>query len=99
MQVFLVGRAVRGDLLGLAAAERDWGVVGAAPEPLQQGGYRGVGRDFPVVLHPDTHEEYALARVERKTGPGYRGFETRFSPEVTRHQDLQRRDLTINAMA
>jgi tRNA nucleotidyltransferase (CCA-adding enzyme) len=99
MQVYLVGGAVRDELLGLAAAEHDWVVVGATPEQLQQAGYRAVGRDFPVFLHPDTHEEYALARVERKTGPGYRGFETRFSPEVTLHQDLQRRDLTINAMA
>lgn len=99
MQVYLVGGAVRDELLGLTAAERDWVVVGATPEQLQQAGYRAVGRDFPVFLHPDTHEEYALARVERKTGPGYRGFETRFSPEVTLQQDLQRRDLTINAMA
>ena len=99
MQVYLVGGAVRDELLGLVAAERDWVVVGATPEQLQQAGYRAVGREFPVFLHPDTHEEYALARVERKTGPGYRGFETRFSPEVTLHQDLQRRDLTINAMA
>jgi tRNA nucleotidyltransferase (CCA-adding enzyme) len=99
MQVYLVGGAVRDELLGLTAAEHDWVVVGATPEQLQQAGYRAVGRDFPVFLHPDTHEEYALARVERKTGPGYRGFETRFSPEVTLQQDLQRRDLTINAMA
>ena len=99
MQVYLVGGAVRDELLGLPAAERDWVVVGATPEQLQQAGYRAVGRDFPVFLHPDTHEEYALARVERKTGPGYRGFATRFSPEVTLQQDLQRRDLTINAMA
>jgi tRNA nucleotidyltransferase (CCA-adding enzyme) len=99
MQVYLVGGAVRDELLGLTAAERDWVVVGATPEQLQQAGYRAVGREFPVFLHPETHEEYALARVERKTGPGYRGFETRFSPEVTLHQDLQRRDLTINAMA
>src|SRR5580692_4368173 len=99
MQVYLVGGAVRDELLGLAAAERDWVVVGATPEQLQQAGYRAVGRDFPVFLHPDTQEEYALARVERKTAPGYRGFETEFSPEVTLEQDLQRRDLTINAMA
>src|ERR1700691_1580276 len=99
MQVYLVGGAVRDELLGLTAAERDWVVVGATPEQLQQAGYRAVGGDFRVFLHPETHEEYALARVERKTGPGYRGFETRFSPEVTLHQDLQRRDLTINAMA
>jgi tRNA nucleotidyltransferase (CCA-adding enzyme) len=99
MEVYLVGGAVRDELLGLAAPERDWVVVGATPEELEQAGYRAVGREFPVFLHPDTHEEYALARVERKTGPGYRGFETRFSPEVTLEQDLQRRDLTINAMA
>jgi tRNA nucleotidyltransferase (CCA-adding enzyme) len=99
MQVYLVGGAVRDELLGRAASERDWVVVGATPEALERAGYRAVGREFPVFLHPQTHEEYALARVERKTGPGYRGFETRFSPEVTLEQDLERRDLTINAMA
>ena len=99
MQVYLVGGAVRDELLGLAASERDWVVVGATPDELERAGFRAVGREFPVFLHPDTNEEYALARVERKTGPGYRGFETRFSPEVTLEQDLQRRDLTINAMA
>jgi tRNA nucleotidyltransferase (CCA-adding enzyme) len=99
MQVYLVGGAVRDELLGQPAHERDWVVVGATPEELQRAGYRAVGREFPVFLHPDTSEEYALARLERKTGPGYRGFETRFSPEVTLEQDLQRRDLTINAMA
>ncbi|MFI4869850.1 MAG: multifunctional CCA tRNA nucleotidyl transferase/2'3'-cyclic phosphodiesterase/2'nucleotidase/phosphatase [Steroidobacterales bacterium] len=99
MQVYLVGGAIRDELLGLPAPERDWVVVGATPEELQRAGYRAVGREFPVFLHPDTGEEYALARLERKTGPGYRGFETQFSPEVTLEQDLQRRDLTINAMA
>src|ERR1700683_859299 len=99
MQVYLVGGAVRDELLGLSAPERDWVVVGATPEELQRAGYRAVGREFPVFLHPETSEEYALARLERKTGPGYRGFETRFSPDVTLEQDLQRRDLTINAMA
>ena len=99
MQVYLVGGAVRDELLALPAHERDWVVVGATPEELQRAGYRAVGREFPVFLHPDSSEEYALARLERKTGPGYRGFETRFSPEVTLEQDLQRRDLTINAMA
>jgi tRNA nucleotidyltransferase (CCA-adding enzyme) len=99
MEVYLVGGAIRDELLGLAAPERDWVVVGATPEELERAGYRAVGREFPVFLHPETQEEYALARVERKTGPGYRGFETRFSPEVTLEQDLQRRDLTINAMA
>jgi len=99
MQVYLVGGAIRDELLGLPAPERDWVVVGATPEELQRAGYRAVGREFPVFLHPDTGEEYALARLERKTGPGYRGFETQFSPGVTLEQDLQRRDLTINAMA
>jgi tRNA nucleotidyltransferase (CCA-adding enzyme) len=99
MQVYLVGGAVRDELLGQPIAERDWVVVGATPEQMQRLGFRPVGRDFPVFLHPDTNEEYALARVERKTGPGYRGFETRSAPEVTLEQDLQRRDLTINAMA
>jgi tRNA nucleotidyltransferase (CCA-adding enzyme) len=99
MQVYLVGGAVRDELLGISAPERDWVVVGATPEELQRAGYRAVGREFPVFLHPETSEEYALARLERKTGPGYRGFETRFSPDVTLEQDLQRRDLTINAMA
>ena len=99
MQVYLVGGAVRDQLLGRPVNERDWVVVGATPEQMQQLGYRGVGRDFPVYLHPQTHEEYALARRERKVGPGYRGFTTQFSPDVTLEQDLQRRDLTINAIA
>jgi tRNA nucleotidyltransferase (CCA-adding enzyme) len=99
MQVYLVGGAVRDELLGLSALERDWVVVGATPEQLQRLGYRPVGRDFPVFLHPQTKEEYALARRERKTGPGYRGFDTDASSDVTLEQDLQRRDLTINAMA
>src|SRR5580658_11248732 len=99
MQVYLVGGAVRDRLLGLPVRERDWVVVGARPEELIDAGYRAVGREFPVFLHPTTHEEYALARLERKTGPGYRGFATEFSPAVTLEQDLQRRDLTINAIA
>jgi len=99
MKIYLVGGAVRDELLGLPVRERDWVVVGARPEDLASQGYRPVGKDFPVFLHPDTSEEYALARTERKTGPGYRGFETRFAPDVTLEQDLQRRDLTINAMA
>ncbi len=99
MQTYLVGGAVRDALLGLPVRERDWVVVGARPEELARDGYRLVGRDFPVFLHPTTHEEYALARTERKTGPGYRGFETRHSPDVTLEDDLRRRDLTINAMA
>ncbi len=99
MKIFLVGGAVRDELLGLPVKERDWVVVGARPEELLAAGYRAVGKDFPVFLHPQTAEEYALARTERKTGPGYRGFETRFSPDVTLEQDLERRDLTINAIA
>ena len=99
MKVYLVGGAVRDELLGRPVGERDWVVVGATPEQMQALGYRLVGRDFPVFLHPDTGEEHALARTERKTGPGYRGFEVRFSPDVTLEDDLRRRDLTINAIA
>lgn len=99
MQIYLVGGAVRDQLLGLPARERDWVVVGATPGELERLGYRRVGRDFPVYLHPETNEEFALARTERKTGPGYRGFEVRAEPSVTLEEDLQRRDLTINAMA
>lgn len=99
MQIYLVGGAVRDELLGLPARERDWVVVGARPEELLAQGFKPVGKDFPVFLHPQTGEEYALARTERKTGPGYRGFETLFSPDVTLEQDLERRDLTINAIA
>ena len=99
MKVFLVGGAVRDELLGRPVTERDYVVVGATPDALKALGYRPVGKDFPVFLHPDTGEQYALARTERKTGPGYYGFETRFSPDVTLEDDLARRDLTINAMA
>lgn len=99
MQVYLVGGAVRDRLLGLPVRERDWVVVGARPEDLERKGFLPVGRDFPVFLHPDTREEYALARLERKVAPGYRGFTTHFSPDVTLEEDLKRRDLTINAMA
>src|ERR1700680_1126058 len=99
MRVYLVGGAVRDRLLGLPVRERDWVVVGARPEELQRAGYSPVGREFPVFLHPQTHEEYALARLERKVAPGYRGFTTQFSPDVTLEEDLKRRDLTINAMA
>ncbi len=99
MQVYLVGGAVRDRLLGREVAERDWVVVGATPAELERAGYIPVGRDFPVFLHPKTKEEHALARLERKTGPGYRGFTTEHSPDVTLEDDLKRRDLTINAMA
>src|SRR5579863_3440127 len=99
MQVYLVGGAVRDRLLGRPVKERDWVVVGASPEELARQGFVPVGREFPVFLHPDTHEEHALARLERKVAPGYRGFTTEFSPDVTLEEDLRRRDLTINAMA
>jgi tRNA nucleotidyltransferase (CCA-adding enzyme) len=99
VNVYLVGGAVRDKLLGLVPEERDWVVVGATPEEMIAQGFRPVGRDFPVFLHPETGEEYALARTERKQGHGYRGFQVHASPEVTLEQDLQRRDLTINAMA
>lgn len=99
MQTYLVGGAIRDRLLGLKVTERDWVVVGATPEEMLAQGYTPVGKDFPVFLHPETKEEYALARTERKTGPGYTGFETCADPTVTLEEDLQRRDLTINAMA
>jgi tRNA nucleotidyltransferase (CCA-adding enzyme) len=99
MEVYLVGGAVRDRLLGLPIHERDWVVVGARPEDLERQGYLSVGKEFPVFLHPDTKEEHALARLERKVAPGYRGFTTQFSPDVTLEEDLKRRDLTINAMA
>jgi tRNA nucleotidyltransferase (CCA-adding enzyme) len=99
MQVYLVGGAVRDSLLGLPVKERDWVVIGATREELLRANYREVGREFPVFLHPQTHEEYALARLERKVAPGYRGFTVEFGPEVTLEEDLGRRDLTINAIA
>jgi tRNA nucleotidyltransferase (CCA-adding enzyme) len=99
MEIYLVGGAVRDELLGLPVRERDWVVVGATPKVLLDLGYEQVGRDFPVFLHPSTHEEYALARTERKAGPGHTGFETRASTDVTLSDDLKRRDLTINAIA
>ena len=99
MQVYLVGGAVRDEQLGLPARERDWCVVGATPDDLINKGYKQVGRDFPVFLHPETGEEYALARTERKTAAGYRGFAFDTSPDVTIEDDLSRRDLTINALA
>jgi tRNA nucleotidyltransferase (CCA-adding enzyme) len=99
MQVYLVGGAVRDALLGLAVKERDWVVVGGTREEMLRLKFREVGRDFPVFLHPDTHEEHALARLERKVSPGYRGFSVEFGPKVTLEEDLARRDLTINAIA
>jgi tRNA nucleotidyltransferase (CCA-adding enzyme) len=99
MEVYLVGGAVRDELLGLPVKERDWCVVGATPDELEALGYRPVGKDFPVFLHPQTAEEYALARTERKTAAGYHGFAFHTSPDVTIEQDLGRRDLTVNAIA
>lgn len=99
MEIYLVGGAVRDELLGLPIKERDWVVVGGTPKQLLDQGYQQVGRDFPVFLHPVTKEEYALARTERKSAPGYYGFECNFSKTVTLEDDLQRRDLTINAIA
>ncbi|MEX1993808.1 MAG: multifunctional CCA addition/repair protein [Steroidobacteraceae bacterium] len=99
MKVYLVGGAVRDELLGRPAGERDWVVVGATPQAMLDAGYRQVGKDFPVFLHPETGEEYALARTERKVERGYHGFELRFSPDVTLEEDLRRRDLTVNAIA
>jgi len=99
MKTYLVGGAVRDALLGIAGADRDWVVVGATPEAMRAQGFAPVGRDFPVFLHPDTREEYALARTERKSGRGYHGFVFQTSPEVSLEQDLARRDLTINAIA
>ena len=99
MKTYLVGGAVRDALMGLAGSDRDWVVVGGTPEALVAQGYQPVGRDFPVFLHPDTHEEYALARTERKTARGYHGFAVHAAPDVTLEEDLARRDLTINAIA
>lgn len=99
MQVYLVGGAVRDALLGREPVERDWVVVGARPADLEAAGYRRVGRDFPVFLHPESGEEYALARTERKSGHGYRGFDVHAGPGVTLAEDLRRRDLTVNAIA
>jgi tRNA nucleotidyltransferase (CCA-adding enzyme) len=99
MTIYLVGGAVRDQLLGYPIKERDWVVVGSTPDALLQQGFQKVGRDFPVFLHPKTREEYALARTERKTGTGYYGFVCDFNPQVTLEEDLARRDLTINAMA
>lgn len=99
MDKYHVGGCVRDKLLGLPVKDYDWVVVGASPQEMLDAGYRPVGQDFPVFLHPETHEEYALARTERKTGPGYTGFSFHAAPDVTLEEDLARRDLTINAMA
>lgn len=99
MQIYQVGGSVRDELLGLPVTDRDWVVVGATAQEMVDRGYRLVGKDFPVFLHPQTHEEYALARTERKVAPGYKGFTIHAAPDVTLEDDLRRRDLTINAMA
>jgi tRNA nucleotidyltransferase (CCA-adding enzyme) len=99
MKTYLVGGAVRDALMGFVGSDRDWVVVGGTPEALVAQGYQPVGKDFPVFLHPNTHEEYALARTERKTARGYHGFAIHASPDVTLEEDLARRDLTINAIA
>ncbi|MFM7026064.1 MAG: multifunctional CCA addition/repair protein, partial [Limnohabitans sp.] len=99
MEVFVVGGAVRDGLMGLPVSDRDWVVVGSTPEAMNAQGYLPVGKDFPVFLHPHSREEYALARTERKTARGYKGFAVQAAPDVTLEEDLARRDLTINAMA
>jgi tRNA nucleotidyltransferase (CCA-adding enzyme) len=99
VKAYVVGGAVRDELLGLPVQDRDYVVVGATPEEMTAAGYKPVGKDFPVFLHPKTHEEYALARTERKSGRGYKGFTVYAAPDVTLEQDLARRDLTINAIA
>ena len=99
MKIYAVGGAVRDELLGLAVKDRDYVVVGATPEEMARQGFKPVGRDFPVFLHPQTHEEYALARTERKIARGYKGFAVHAAPDVTLEDDLARRDLTINAIA
>ncbi|ENR6544942.1 multifunctional CCA tRNA nucleotidyl transferase/2'3'-cyclic phosphodiesterase/2'nucleotidase/phosphatase [Vibrio cholerae] len=99
MQIYLVGGAVRDQLLQLPVYDRDWVVVGSSPQAMLAAGFQAVGKDFPVFLHPNSKEEHALARTERKTGVGYTGFACHYAPDVTLEDDLQRRDLTINAMA
>ena len=99
MKIYLVGGAIRDELLGLPIKEKDWVVVGATPEEMIDLGYKPVGSDFPVFLHPVTKEEYALARTERKSGTGYKGFVVDIDPSVSLEEDLKRRDLTINAIA
>ena len=99
MKAYVVGGAVRDALLGRSVQDRDWVVVGATPEEMLAAGYLQVGRDFPVFLHPQSREEYALARTERKTAPGYTGFVVHAAPDVTLEEDLLRRDLTMNAIA
>ena len=99
MEIFQVGGSIRDELLGIKPNDRDWVVVGSTPEEMEAKGFKAIGKDFPVFLHPKTKEEYALARTEKKSGVGYKGFTFYFDPSITLEEDLQRRDLTINAMA
>ena len=99
LECYLVGGAVRDQLLGLTPTDRDWVVIGSTPEQMLSLGFTQVGHHFPVFLHPQTHEEYALARIERKVAKGHKGFSFRSSPDVTLEEDLSRRDLTVNAIA
>ena len=99
MEIFQVGGSVRDELLGVQPKDRDWVVVNSSPDEMEQNGFKPIGKDFPVFLHPDTNEEYALARTERKSGVGYKGFEFYFDPSVTLEEDLKRRDFTINSIA
>ena len=99
LKIYSVGGAVRDELLGLDVKDRDFVVVGSTPSEMEALHYRPVGKDFPVFLHPSTHEEYALARTERKTAPVYKGFQVHAAPEVTLEEDLARRDFTMNAIA
>ena len=99
MKIYLVGGAVRDKLMGIPVRDRDWVVTGSTPEEMENRGYKAVGKDFPVFLHPETHEEYALARTEKKSGTGYKGFIFHTAPEISIEEDLERRDLTINAIA
>lgn len=99
MKVYAVGGSVRDQLLGREVRDQDYVVVGSTPEEMERLGFKPVGRDFPVFLHPESREQYALARTERKSGPGYRGFVIHTSPDVSLEEDLERRDLTINAIA
>ena len=99
MKFFQVGGSVRDELLGFRPKDRDWVVINSSPDEMEQNGFKPIGKDFPVFLHPDTNEEYALARTERKSGVGYKGFKFYFDSTVTLEEDLQRRDFTINAIA
>ena len=99
MKVFEVGGCVRDELMGVKPVDRDWVVVNSSPIEMEQSGFKPIGKDFPVFLHPKSNEEYALARTEKKTGHGYHGFNFYFGKEVTLEEDLSRRDLTINAIA